>query len=52
MSLIDFFIFFVYGLVENLIIGKNQEKKVSVVSWFSGYSGFAGRSYSKKMLVH
>ena len=37
MSLIDFLIFFLYGLVENLILGKNLKKKVSKDSRFSGY---------------
>ena len=33
--------FFLYRLVVNIILGKNQEKKVSEDSRFSGYSGFA-----------
>jgi len=41
MSLIDFLIF-LYGLVENLIFRLEPGKKVSEISRFSGYSGFAG----------
>ncbi len=42
-------IIFLNGLVENLILGKNQEKKVSEVSRFSGYSGFAGSPVFRKI---
>jgi hypothetical protein len=38
----QFFDFFLYGLVENLIIITNQEQKVLLDSWFSIYSGLDG----------
>ena len=44
----QFFEFILYRLVENLILRKNQEKKVSEVSRFSGYSGFDGSPVSEK----
>ena len=40
--------FFLCVVVENLIFGKNQLKKVSEVSRFSGYSGFAGSPVFRK----
>jgi len=44
------FNFFLHELVENLILGKYQEKKVSEVSRFSGYYGFAGSPVFRKKL--
>jgi hypothetical protein len=39
----QFFWYLGFGYFEkNLILGKNQEKKVSEVTLFLGYSGFAG----------
>ena len=35
----QFFEFFLYRLVENLVLGKNQQKKVAKVSRFFGFSG-------------
>jgi len=45
-----FFESFLYRLVENLILRKNQEKKVSEVSRFSGYSGFDGSPVFRKKI--
>ena len=44
------FNFFLHELVENLILGKYQDKKVSEVSRFSGYYGFAGSPVFRKKL--
>ena len=47
MQPINFFIF-LYRLVENLILGKESEKKVSEIS---GYFGFAGSPIFRKKII-